>query len=752
MKTCPLCETVYPNQQTNCPTDGARLIESRDFEPGTVVRGKYRIVRLLGRGGMGTVYLAEHILLGRPRALKFIASELAQDATFLRRFRREAQAAIELRHPNIVEVGDLDQAEDGSPYIAMEYVEGQDLRQALTALSGENERHPERSADPHECHLERSADPNDCHPERSADPNDCHPERSADPNDCHPERSAAESKDLRLPFGAFPVERALAIARGIALGLGAAHAKGIVHRDVKPENILLSISKGGAETPKLLDFGIAAMKESATAISRTRGLMLTPEYAAPEQWKGMAAEELDGRTDLYALGGVLHEMLTGSTSFHSHNTEGWMYQHLMAEPAAPSSLRPELANWPGLDDLVMRLLAKDRDKRPRDVGELLHLLEAVHYVAPIARRETVKEEPPPVNRRETVRDDVNPSPTPQPAPKRKPKPVTAHAPISLDSEPSTAPAPSRTNPIKWLVAAALPILAVAGIWFVTRPSTWTDPATGLTWAKKDNGSDVNWQQATDYCWNLQLADRGDWRLPKSDELEGIYDGNVKVSGWYHAKGNLQLSGVWHWSSSRENANGGAFIFTFMNSFKTPYRLDQSVGGRALCVRGLSRQGPASLVNPAHVAPSPNPAPDKQIPKANPKDVWTDPATGLMWTKKDSEVGYRYDHGVMSDKDMASAYCRNLRLDGFSDWTLPSIVELAGLYDSTQTRNIVGDSAITYHMKGGIILSIMIVWSKPSVDAGAEVSGFDFRSGRKSADPYGDSEGGSTAICVRHPGR
>jgi hypothetical protein len=272
------------------------------------------------------------------------------------------------------------------------------------------------------------------------------------------------------------------------------------------------------------------------------------------------------------------------------------------------------------------------------------------------------------------------------------------------------------------------------------------------WAKIDNGSDVNWQQAIDYCQNLQLAHYSDWRLPKSDELEGIYDGNAKVLGWYHAKGNLQLSGVWHWSSSQENANGGAFIFTFMNSFKTPYKLNEGVGGRALCVRGSSSQGPTPAVNPAHVAPSPNSAPDKQIPKANPEDVWTDPATGLMWTKKDSEVGYHYDHGVMSDKDMASAYCRNLKLDGFSDWTLPSIDELAGLYDSTQTRNIVGDNSVTYHMKGGIILSIMVVWSKPSVDAGAEVSGFDFRSGRKSADPYGDSEGGSTAICVRHPGK
>jgi serine/threonine-protein kinase len=354
MKTCPLCDAAYPNHQTNCPTDGAMLIERRELEPGTVIRGKYRIVRFLGRGGMGTVYLAEHILLGRQRALKFISSELSQDPRFLKRFRHEAQAAIELRHPNVVEVVDLDQAEDGSPYIAMEYVEGPDLRQELA-------------------------------------------------------------------HGPFAVERALAIARGVAQGLAVAHAKGIVHRDVKPENILLAGGNGKPEIPKLLDFGIAAMKESATAISRTRGLMLTPEYAAPEQWKGMAADELDGRADLYALGGVLHEMLTGQTCFHSHNTEGWMYQHLQAEPQAPSLLRPELRNWPGLDALVLRLLARDREQRFPSVAAFLEALT-----------------PKP--------------PAPKPAPVVVPPPAPAPEPV---------PSPKRSARTKWTIAAAVIVVALA---------------------------------------------------------------------------------------------------------------------------------------------------------------------------------------------------------------------------------------------------------------------------------------------------
>ncbi|MGD0294599.1 MAG: TonB family protein [Terracidiphilus sp.] len=415
MKTCPICEKSWPSNHANCPTDGALLIDLRELEPGTVIRGKYRIVRQLGRGGMGTVYLAEHILLNRPRALKFISSELSQDAAFLRRFRREAQAAIELRHPNIVEVVDLDQAEDGSPYIAMEYVEGPDLRHALDTIKS------------------------------------CHPERTL---------SAAKGESKDLHFGLFPVERALSIARGIALGLGAAHAKGIIHRDVKPENILLAEGEGKPETPKLLDFGIAAMKESATVVSHTHGLLLTPPYAAPEQWKGMAAEDLDGRADLYALGGVFYEMLTGRSPFHAANTEGWMYQHLQEQPQPPSNLRPELANWPGLDALVLRLLAKDRDQRPRDAGELVGLLDAARFVAPSARRETVREDVKPPERQVTIQEERGAaSVSDKRPPEREPElPQPVHEPILT---------PSRSKITIWVMAAALIVLGL-GAWAVVR--------------------------------------------------------------------------------------------------------------------------------------------------------------------------------------------------------------------------------------------------------------------------------------------
>ena len=188
-------------------------------------------------------------------ALKFLAGDLGKDPKFIKRFRMEARAAYQLRHPNIVEVTNLDQGDDGSLFIAMEFVEGPSLRKVLEQAAG-----------------------------------------------------------------AFDIPRALEITREIASGLATAHAQGTVHRDVKPENVLLIRAADGREKPKILDFGIAAVAESVTRLSMPRGFLLTPDYAAPELWLEMPADEMDGRTDLYALGWVLYEMLTGSMPFHAHNT------------------------------------------------------------------------------------------------------------------------------------------------------------------------------------------------------------------------------------------------------------------------------------------------------------------------------------------------------------------------------------------------------------------------------------------------
>ena len=393
MKLCPLCETVYPTTHTTCNKEGcgARLVESRLLEPGAVIRDKYRILKFIGRGGMGTVYLAEHIHLNERHALKFISGDLTHDPKVLKRFRQEAQALRRLIHTNIVKVDDLDQADDGSFYIAMEFVDGLGLREVISA-------------------------------------------------------------------GPLPVERAISIARGVASGLAAAHAKEIIHRDIKPDNILLDHSAfhtSRIETPKLLDFGIAAVKETSTAMSRTRGFMLTAEYAAPEQWMGMSADQIDGRTDLYALGGVLHEMLTGTTCLHSQTFDGWMYQHLQAERIAPSKKRPELANWPGLDALVLSLLAKDRNQRPATAAAVIEQLDKLKQ-----RSQTAFERP-----RETRLEDRSTQVL-----KDHVKPEPDHQTGTVLFEKTLPPEPRSSKPWLWIASAAA-VLAIGigwALWHTTQ--------------------------------------------------------------------------------------------------------------------------------------------------------------------------------------------------------------------------------------------------------------------------------------------
>ena len=317
MKLCQSCQIKYPSHTVNCTTGncGALLIPIPELDPGTRVSNKFRILRTLGTGGFGTVYLAQQVLnpTAPKRALKFPNSDAVRDHRRFTRFQQEA--ALNLNHPNIVHVYDLEQANDGSFFFPMEYVRGCELRAILKE-------------------------------------------------------------------GPLRVHRALAIARGVAEGLDAAHARRIIHRDIKPENILVAFPGTRSETPKLLDFGIAAFKESSTGVSTSGGPGLSPPYAAPEQWRGLRGEQLDGRTDLYALGGVLFEMLTGRTPFEADEYSEWGWQHKNAPRIAPSQFRPELAQWPGLDDLVLRTLAVNRDDRPESVKDFLYHLAAVQHAGP----------------------------------------------------------------------------------------------------------------------------------------------------------------------------------------------------------------------------------------------------------------------------------------------------------------------------------------------------------------------------------
>jgi eukaryotic-like serine/threonine-protein kinase len=274
---------------------------------GEVVGEKYRLVRLLGEGGMGTVYEARHDVIGRRFAVKFLHAELASHPEILARFRREAQAAGSLENENIAAVTDFGTSPDGAPYIVMEFLEGQDLAKVL-ALTG--------------------------------------------------------------PLS---VQRAAHILIQVCRGLFAAHGRGIVHRDLKPENLLLQTRGDGGDLVKILDFGIAKLKSTEhrpEAATRTGITLGTPYYMPPEQARGQ--KELDERADIYALGVILFELLSGQKPHNGENYNAILYSILMQAAPRIETFRPDLP--PELAALVHRAMAADAKERPQSVSELAEAL------------------------------------------------------------------------------------------------------------------------------------------------------------------------------------------------------------------------------------------------------------------------------------------------------------------------------------------------------------------------------------------
>jgi serine/threonine-protein kinase len=282
-----------------------------------VLRGKYEILEKVGAGGMGGVYRARHKAFGESVALKVLGARLAEDEQFRRRFHTEAVVARRLSHPSAVRVEDLDTTEDGRPFIVMEFVHGRSLREAIRAE------------------------------------------------------------------GALPPARAVAIARQVASALATAHGLGIVHRDIKPDNIVLTRDPDGGERAKVLDFGISKVKEGVLADelghdpTRTGLVVGTPQYLSPEQAMGKRGDELDGRADLYSLGVVLYEMVTGRIPFESDTALGVILHHLQTPPTPAHLVRPDLDIPAPLSDLLMKAMEKDRDRRYASALELLAALEAL---------------------------------------------------------------------------------------------------------------------------------------------------------------------------------------------------------------------------------------------------------------------------------------------------------------------------------------------------------------------------------------
>jgi len=307
----------------------------------------YRIIEKLGSGGMGVVYKAQDTKLKRTVALKFLPEELSKDRQALERFRREAQAASALDHPNICTIYEIEEHE-GEPFIAMQYLEGQTLRERIENAKLENRNSKLGSKASFEF------------------------------------RVSSFPSDIRAPL---PVDEVLDLAIQIADALDTAHAKGIIHRDIKPANIFVT-QRGQA---KVLDFGLAklarvgasgarpsaqaerrsALQEGPTAsiaaesLTSTGAVMGTVAYMSPEQARG---EELDARTDLFSFGAVLYEMATGHPAF-SGTTPVLIFDAILHKaPTSPVRLNPDCPAE--LERIINKTLEKDRDVRYQVASEI----------------------------------------------------------------------------------------------------------------------------------------------------------------------------------------------------------------------------------------------------------------------------------------------------------------------------------------------------------------------------------------------
>lgn len=302
-KVCPTCGTEYPLSERFCPRDGTALRSSNTSGDllGSVVADRYHVIKKLGEGGMGAVYLAEHVKMGRKSALKVMHPGMNADPDAIARFNREASNASRLSHPNICGIYDFGETPDGLIYLAMEFIEGKSLTDIIEA-------------------------------------------------------------NISLPPA-----RAASIVHQVADALQIAHDAGIVHRDLKPDNIMIAKNRDGSDLVKVVDFGIAkASSSDAQKVTKTGMVVGTPEYMSPEQ---LAGDKLDGRSDIYSLGLVAFNCLTGKLPFPSESAQEAMIMRLTDRPRTLAEMRPDVA-WPEELQAVMdRALARDSAERYQSAAQ-----------------------------------------------------------------------------------------------------------------------------------------------------------------------------------------------------------------------------------------------------------------------------------------------------------------------------------------------------------------------------------------------
>jgi serine/threonine-protein kinase len=295
---------------------GARLdvssMTSEDSTIGRLLAGRYRVIRRLGEGGMGSVYEAEHVQLGRRVAIKLLHEHHATSIDLRTRFEREARMLSQLRHPNVVTITDFG-IDDGKPFLVMDLLSGRDLASLIKE-------------------------------------------------------------------GRVAPERAIGIVRQILRGVAHAHARGLVHRDLKPHNVMIEVLEDGSDHVTVLDFGLARDTAGGSGTLTRSGIVVgTPAYMAPEQAGGGSA---DARADVYALGNVLFELLAGRRPFPFSEAHELLRAHLLTPPPSLKETCHDLDVPPELDALVARALAKEARDRYPDAAAMLAAIDTTPVPRP----------------------------------------------------------------------------------------------------------------------------------------------------------------------------------------------------------------------------------------------------------------------------------------------------------------------------------------------------------------------------------
>ena len=406
---CPSCHHPNVENARFCAKCGALLpVQHDESDPmlGQVIKNTFRVIRLLGEGGMGRVYEGEQQMgtTTRKVAIKTLHPHLSQDPQIVARFNRECGTVAELQHTNTIQFFDFGQAPDGTLFIAMEFLEGTDVCQTL-------------------------------------------------------ERE-----------GPMSPPRVAHIMRQVCGSLAEAHKKGIIHRDLKPDNVVLTTRAGEEDSVKVLDFGIAARQEATDSkqeqkLTQQGTVLGTPPYMSPEQFTG---KELDARSDIYSLGVMAYEMLTGKLPFDAETPWEWATKHLTERPYPFEVTAPRTAMIPEpMKAGIMRALSKNREERQSDVMAFYAELSAAPVAAPAMAAGTAAMAAPPPG---LLQAAPQPGAPYNPGPQHGPAP-TANEMIVPVQTPYASPPKKSGGGLKFAILGGVGfvlLVAVVGIVLVVR--------------------------------------------------------------------------------------------------------------------------------------------------------------------------------------------------------------------------------------------------------------------------------------------